>query len=316
MKTIKLGQYLFLSVYFLFAISCKSNAQQEDTSTSNSSEADKLPLTPPNNELPPLNSLLDTILQKRLERELNINPHWKKLISQKRMAVGLVDLSNPDLAKFARVNGMEMMYAASLPKIAILLAAMDAIEKGELKETPEIKQDMRIMISKSSNVAATKMIDLIGFVKIASVMQDSAYMFYDKRTGGGLWVGKRYGSGGKTYREPLKQFSHAASVTQVCRFYYMLTYGQLVSRERSKQMLDIMGNPELHHKFVNSLERVAPKALLFRKSGSWKASHADSILIWDEQRKYILVALVEDPQGEQIIRQIALKVDKLIKTNK
>ena len=55
------------------------------------------------------------------------------------MAISLVDLSDLGNAEFADVNGNEMMYAASLPKIAILLAAMDAIEKGELQETPEVE---------------------------------------------------------------------------------------------------------------------------------------------------------------------------------
>lgn len=314
MKTAKIGQYLLLSVYFLFAMSCDTTAQQGKAKQTNTSDADKLPLIHPNGKLTPLSNLLDSNLQKELDEELNANSHWKKLISQKKMAVGLVDLRDPESAKFARVNGLEMMYAASLPKIAILLAAMDAIDKGELTETPEIKKDMRIMISKSSNEAATNMIDRVGFDKIEAVMKDSTYLFYDEQLGGGLWVGKRYGSEGNTNREPLKQLSHAASVTQVCRFYYMLTYGELVSRDRSKQMLDIMGNPELHHKFVNSLEKIAPSAKLFRKSGSWKTSHADSILVWGTERKYILVALVDDPNGEQIIRQLATKIDKLVKT--
>jgi beta-lactamase class A len=70
-------------------------------------------------------------------------------------------------------------------------------------------------------------------------------------------------------------------------------------------MLDIMENPSLHHKFVNTLDRIAPDARLFRKSGSWKNWHSDSILVWGENgRKYILVALIEDPSGEQIIRNL------------
>ncbi len=278
-------------------------------------KADVLPRVLAEPSLPVLRELIDFNMQRDLENELNANPRWKKLISQKKMAVGLVDLSNPDQTKFARVNGLHMMYAASLPKIAILLAAMDAIEKGEIEETANVKADMRIMISKSNNQAASRMIDLVGFEKIESVMTDPRYEFYDEELGGGLWVGKRYGSGSITNREPLKQFSHAASVTQVCRFYYYMVYGQLVSTERSKQMLDIMGDPELHHKFVNSIEKVAPKARLFRKSGSWRTYHSDSILVWGPERKYILVALVDDQNGEQIIREIASKMDAIARVN-
>jgi beta-lactamase class A len=75
-----------------------------------------------------------------------------------------------------------------------------------------------------------------------------------------------------------------------------------------------MENPELHHKFVNTLERIAPRARLFRKSGSWSTFHADSILVWgDKDRRYILVALIDDNNGEQIIRQLVVPIEKALK---
>ncbi|WP_342774036.1 serine hydrolase [Muriicola soli] len=256
-----------------------------------------LPLSVSPTKIKPLRSLLDTTLQMSLENQVLKNPQWKKLIESKRMAIGLVDLRDPENVRFARINGNHMMYAASLPKIAILLAAVDAIDKGELKETSEVKKDMRLMISKSDNRASTRMIDRVGYDKIEDVMTDPKYEFYDEETGGGLWVGKRYGGGGDTNREPLKNLSHAATVTQVCRFYYLLANGKLVNRERSIQMLDMLENPQLHHKFVNTLNILAPDARIFRKSGSWRNYHSDSALVWgiDKNRRYIIVALIEDP---------------------
>lgn len=274
----------------------------------------ELPIHSENSKIKSLRSLLDPDLQTKFENELNSNPEWKRLIAAKKMAVGVVDLSDTENSRFARVNGNFMMYAASLPKIAILLAAMDAIEKGELKETPIVKKDMRLMISKSDNEAATRMIDRIGYDKLEAVMTDPKYDFYDEDLGGGLWVGKRYGSGGDTHREPLKNLSHAATVNQVCRYYYLLAHGKLVNEKRSKQMLDIMENPELHHKFVNTLDQIAPSARLFRKSGSWRTFHSDSVLVWgDEERRYIIVALIDDPNGEQIIRDLVKPVEKVLK---
>ena len=275
----------------------------------------ELPIRQNNLNLKPLRSLTHSSLQTNLEKELNMNPKWKSLMSQNRMAVGVIDLSNPKITKYASINGNHMMYAASLPKISILLAAMDAIEKGELIETEEVTNDMKIMISKSSNQAATRMIDRLGYDKIASVMTSEKYELYDEEEGGGLWVGKRYGGGGDTNREPILNLSHAASVDQVCRYYYLLANGKLVNRERSKQMLDIMENPDLHHKFVNTLDQIAPNARLFRKSGSWKNFHSDSILGWgkDPKRRYILVALIEDESGEQIIRSLVKPIEKVLK---
>ncbi|MGM5470358.1 serine hydrolase [Flavobacteriaceae bacterium LMO-SS05] len=276
---------------------------------------DGLPMHIDDSEIKPLNSLTDKTFQNNLESELKSNPVWKNLIAQKKMAVGIVDLSNPEDVIYASINGNYMMYAASLPKIAILLSAMDAIDKNELRESIEVKKDMRLMISKSDNAASTRMIDRLGYQKIESVMTDPKYMFYDETHGGGLWVGKRYGGGGDTNREPLKHLSHAATVNQVCRYYYLLAYGKLVNEKRSKQMLDIMGNPDLHHKFVNTIEKIAPNASLFRKSGSWRTYHSDSILVWGDNpdRRYILVALVDDSNGEQIIRNLAKSAEKILK---
>lgn len=112
----------------------------------------------------------------------------------------------------------------------------------------------------------------------------------------------------------MKNISHAASATQVCRYYYLLAYGKLVNFERSQEMLGYLCDPELHHKFVNTLDKVAPKAKVYRKSGSWQTYHADSALVWGSAwRKYVLVALADDPSGEQIMRELMMEVDKTLK---
>ena len=273
-----------------------------------------LPLHLDESNIKSFNNLQNSALQNCLEQELNKVPAWKNLIAQNKMAVGIIDLSNPENAKYASVNSNQMMYAASLPKIAVLLTAMDAMEKGQLKETPEIMQDMKLMISNSNNEASTRMIDRLGYAKIASVMTDDKYKLYDK-TYGGLWVGKRYAPDGPTNREPLKNLSHAATVAQVCKYYYLLANGQLVNTYRSTQMLDIMEKPALHHKFVNTLDIIAPDARLFRKSGSWKNFHSDSILVWGKEttRRYILVALIDDNNGENIIRNLVVPVENALK---
>jgi beta-lactamase class A len=252
-------------------------------------------------------------LQAALSQQLRANPKWRTLINKKQMSVGLVDLRDINNIKFARVNGNEMMYAASLPKIGVLLAAMDAFETGELEETTEVVADLNLMINKSNNQATTRVIDLLGLEKIESVLKDPKYALYDEQFGGGLWVGKRYASTGERHGEPLKNISHAATVSQVCRFYYLMAFGKLVSYDRSSQMLDIMDEPGLHHKFVNSLDMIAPQAQVFRKSGSWRTFHSDSVLVWELDRKYILVALIDDLDGENILRKLVLSVEEIMK---
>ena len=276
---------------------------------------EKLPLRS-TESINPIGDLQSPELQIILEKEINSNAVWKKLIANKKMSIGIVDLSDKANIKYAGLNDDNMMYAASLPKIAILLAAMDAIDKGELLDTKEVRNDMRLMISKSNNQASTRMIDRVGYEKIEAVLRAPKTKLYDEETGGGLWVGKRYASGGRRYPEPLKGLSHAATTKQVCSFYYQLAMGNLISPKRSKEMLEIMKNPDLHHKFVNTLDKVAPKADIYRKSGSWKNYHADSALVWGPKRKYIIVALIDDGYGEQIIRNLVIPLEKVLKKSR
>lgn len=79
-----------------------------------------LPIKINNEKIKPLSKMVDSSLQSRLETEIMNNSEWADLIASKKMAVGVVDLSNPEKVRFARINGNYMMYAASLPKIALL----------------------------------------------------------------------------------------------------------------------------------------------------------------------------------------------------
>ncbi|MDW7694588.1 serine hydrolase [Flammeovirgaceae bacterium SG7u.111] len=275
-----------------------------------------LPLDLPDQSTSKLNMYRNDSVQKELLTKLKTNEKWRKLIAQKKMAIGVVDLRDPEQIKYAGINDNEMMYAASLPKIAVLLTAMDALEKGEIEETPAIDEDLKLMISRSDNAASTRMIDLLGYDKIASVLRDPQYELYSEKYNGGLWVGKRYAKTGARKPDPILGLSHAATAYQVSRFYYLMVSGRLVSYERSKQMLDIMEDPALHHKFVHTLDQIVPNARIFRKSGSWKNFHSDSVLVWDmSDRHYILVALIEDPEGESIIRQLILPVEEVLHIN-
>lgn len=271
-----------------------------------------LPLNAPEEFVRPMESMADAGLQAQLEELLRSDPKLAAMVRSKRLSVGVVDMQDPFQARYAAVNGDHMMYAASLPKIAVLLASADALEQGDLAETPEVQRDMRLMIARSDNAATTRMIGRVGIDRIARVLQDPCYGLYDPQRGGGLWVGMAYGGGGKRIGDPLRNLSHAATANQVLRYYYKLAFGQLVSPARSRQMLDMLVDPQLHHKFMSVLDRVAPDARVYRKSGSWKQWHADSAMVWDEDRRYIVVALSEDPAGEVLLRQLMARLDPLL----
>jgi beta-lactamase class A len=277
--------------------------------------APPLPVKVPDVSWRPLLQHTDKALQSRLRQQLRSRPEWQRLLGERKMAVGLVDLSNPAAPRFAHLNGNQEMYAASLPKIAILLAAFDQFEHGTLKRSPEVEQDLNDMIRVSSNAAATRMIDRIGgLMRVNQVLRDPRYGFYDAEDNGGLWVGKRYAKQGPRLPDPLHGISHAATVTQVCRFYYQLATGRLISPAASADMLAMLSEPAIGHKFVKSLRELAPQADLYRKSGTWQRWHADSVLVWGpEWRRYILVALVESPRGERVLRELVAVAEKVLR---
>ena len=63
-----------------------------------------------------------------------------------------------------------MMYAASLPKIAVLLAAFQRIESGDMEYDDETQDLMVRMIRRSSNQATTELMHRVGKENIARVL--------------------------------------------------------------------------------------------------------------------------------------------------
>jgi len=253
----------------------------------------------------------DPQLQKGLERcltALKLNQAAKN----KNLSIVLVDITNPALPRMAYINPNEMMYAASLPKIAILLGAFDRIAKGEMTLDDETEEKLALMIRNSSNQAATEILNQVGKSYLADLLQSPRYRLYDPQRNGGLWVGKEYSKSGAWKRDPLHNLSHGATALQVARFYYMLQTGQLVSPEHSQQMKEILADPAIKHKFVKGLESKHPESRIYRKSGTWKQYHADSAIIEHDGRRYIAVALAKSPLGGKWLTDLIMAMDDLI----
>ncbi len=263
---------------------------------------------------PVLANSLDGQLQAGLQASLN-KLGLDKPASNKKLALALVDITDFNSPKVAAVNGSEMMYAASLPKIAILLGAFERIEGGTLKMDKENRDLMTRMIRHSSNQAATTMLRKVGKEYLAELLQSPRYKLYDKAQNGGLWVGKEYGKHPAWQRDPLHNISHGATAMQVARFYYFLETNRLVSAELSKDMKEILSNPAINHKFVKGLKKVHPDADIYRKSGSWRQYHADSAIVERDGRRYIAVALAENEHGGKWLSQLIVEMDKLIFSN-
>lgn len=252
----------------------------------------------------------DPGLQESLQRELHklgLGP----AIAAEKLCVALVDITRIDEPRVAEVNGDTMLYAASLPKIAILLGAFVEAERGRLELDAKTRAAMTRMIRVSSNTDATYMLNRVGKRRVNAILQSERYRLYDPLVNGGLWVGKEYAHGAAFERDPLHHLSHGATAMQVARFYYMLEAGELVNPKLTREMKRMLGNPGIRHKFVRGLAD-RPGAKIYRKSGSWQKWHADSALVEAQGHKYIMVGLAEDPRGGDWLAAIAPRLHDLV----
>ncbi|WP_018231531.1 serine hydrolase [Thioalkalivibrio thiocyanodenitrificans] len=265
----------------------------------------------PPQQTSPLRDAVNPALQAKLEERLQ-RLNLESAVRSRQLAVSLVDITDPAKPRLAHVNGHDMMYAASLPKIAILLAAFERIHEGKLPLDTENRRLMTDMIRRSSNTAATEMIRRVGPEYINELLRSPKYRLYDANMNGGLWVGKEYGRGAAYQRDPLHNLSHGATAFQVARFYYMLETGRLVSPELSREMKGMLGDPGIRHKFVQGLLAGAPEARVYRKSGTWREWHADSAIVEHAGRTYIAVALARNPNGGEWFTNLIVELDRII----
>ena len=261
-------------------------------------------------DFPTLGSSVDSELQRAMDEGLK-RLSLERAVAEKRLAVSLVDITDPYRPRMAEVNGNVMLYAASLPKIAILLGALQKAHEGLLTLDFGIRSKLVNMIRHSSNVDATAVLSIVGEEYLAGLLQSEGYEFY-KPGRGGLWVGKAYGKAPAWKRDPLFNISHGASSREVSRFYYMLATNRLVSPQSCALMKQILSKPAINHKFVSGLRAVHPHARIYRKSGTWRTYHSDSAIIERDGRQYIMVALANDPNGSRWLEKIAVEMDRIV----
>ena len=173
-------------------------------------------------------------------------------LDRRHLTVALVDLSRRHEIFYAGINDDLMLYAASLPKIGILLSVLESVQKGEIEWDESFRFKLRKMITISNNAYATWGAKLVGLRPMARILLDPRYCLYEPGIGG-LWVGRAFEKGGESYRDPLKSISHGASARQAARFYVLLDRERLVSPYWSRYMLRLMAPPDYVHKFVKAL---------------------------------------------------------------
>jgi beta-lactamase class A len=257
-----------------------------------------------------LRAAQDPALQAAVERVVS-DAGLTADVTQGRLALALVDATDPQAPRLAMLNGDRMMYAASMPKVAILLGALAEAEAGRLPVNSQTVAAMTNMIRFSSNEDATRVLRWVGIDRLAEILQSSRFALYDRAGAGGLWVGKGYGPEPAMRRDPLHNLSHGATAFQVARLYWLLASDQLLSPPMNALMKQMLSKPGIHHKFVKGLSD-RPGVEIFRKSGSWKNTHADSALVEYQGKRYVLVGIAEHPDGGAWLARLAAPIHDLI----
>ncbi len=255
----------------------------------------------------------DPVMQQALEgavRDLGL----QSSLTQHRLSLALVDVTDAQAPRLAMLNGDDMMYAASMPKIGILVGALAEAESGRLPLDEQRLQAMNRMIRNSSNEDATRVLNWVGGDRVLGWLQSDRFHLYDAQSGGGLWVGKGYDSEPAFRRDPVHNLSHGATAFQVARLYTMLADGTLFTPRYNALMMDILSNPGIHHKFVRALDDV-PGVRIYRKSGTWKNYHADSALVELDGRRFVMVAIAEDPDGGEWLVRLGRRMYQIAMAN-
>lgn len=247
---------------------------------------------------------VDAALQQRVEAiDASLRARWE--IPEAQTSVGVLDLRT---LRLAMVRPDRIDYAASVPKIAILLGWF-AAHPNPADLDAVTRHNLGLMIKQSDNELAAKFSQQLGLSFIRGVLD--RYGLYDAKTGGGIWLGKHYGKGGERVVDPVGGHSHAATVRQLLRFYLLLEQDEFVSPGASATMREIFRSPDIPHKedkFVAGLEG-RPSLEIRRKAGWWEDWSLDTAVVTGPGRHYIIVAMTHHARGEKYLQALAAAVD-------
>lgn len=249
----------------------------------------------------------DAVLQARVEG-IDASLRTRLGMTPEQTSVGVLDLRR---LRLALVRPDRIDYAASVPKIGILLAWFGAHPEAVTNLSAQTRRELGLMVKVSSNEMATKFSRELGLKEIQQVI--NRHGLYDAAHGGGLWMGKHYGAGGERLGDPVANHSHAATGRQLLRYYLLLEQGRLVSPEASRVMREIFASPDIAHredKFVKGL--AGRDVQVLRKAGWWETWFHDTAIVTGAGRHYVLVAMTRHPKGDAYLEEFARAVDEVM----
>jgi beta-lactamase class A len=253
---------------------------------------------------PDLRDAHDAELQAAFDAAVNATPNAQRFwegVRNKEASILVADVTDLRHPRIAGYNPDLMLYAASLPKVAIVFGAVVEIQAGTLEFDEETHAQLVNMVRKSSNEDASAVLSKVGIERLGAILRDERHgKLYDPEHGGGLWVGRSYDGSPVWQRDPLHGISHGASAMQVARLYYGWLNATLVDSRYLPLFREIFGNPGLKHNFVKGLsEREGVR--IYRKSGTWKNTRADSAVVERDDLTYVAVGIYSVPEGTQAL---------------
>jgi len=253
------------------------------------------------------NTAVNPALQVKLEKT-DGDLRGKFGMTTEQAAVGVLDLNTLRLAMIHPDRGE---YAASIPKIGILLAYFQLHPDAVTNLNVQTRHELGLMAKVSNNEMAAKFSRELGLKQIQQVL--NSYHLYDPNHGGGIWTGKHYGKGDERYGDPVGNNSHAATVRQLLRYFLMLEQGKLVSPAASKTMREIFASPDIPHDDIKFIKGLTGRDVqIIRKWGTWQDWRHDSAVVTGGGRHYIVVALTKHPKGDDYLVELAKAVDDLV----
>src|SRR5690606_38738270 len=146
---------------------------------------------------------VDPDLQQRIEAiDTGLREQFE--MTGEQTAVGVMDLRD---GRVAMIHPDRIEYAASVPKIGILLAWFELHPEAATELGDKTRHELALMAKNSSNEMAARFTQEMGLERVQEVL--NKYGFYDKARGGGIWVGKHYGLAEPRIGDPVADHSHA-----------------------------------------------------------------------------------------------------------
>lgn len=134
----------------------------------------------------------DTRTDAGLQRELEaIDARLRGTLgmTEAEAACGVLDLRG---RRVAMIHPDRIEYAASVPKVGILLAWFALHPDWQTRLDHATRHQLGLMAKVSDNETASRFSREMGLREIQKVLD--AHGFYDAGRGGGIWVGKHYGA--------------------------------------------------------------------------------------------------------------------------